>query len=46
VPVDEKEKKPKTMFTYVCPQCEEKIKAKEGKNIICGDCKVEFEMQD
>jgi len=45
-PLKESTPKEKTQFTYICPQCEEKIKAKADKNIICGECNVEFEMQE
>lgn len=44
-PKEEKEKKEKTTFTYICPNCEESIKAKLDKNIICGECNVEFELK-
>ena len=40
------EPKEKTQFTYICPQCEEKIKAKIDKNIVCGECECQFEIQD
>jgi predicted SprT family Zn-dependent metalloprotease len=45
---DTMESKPreKKTFTYTCPECKEKIKAKRDKNIICGDCGCEFEMED
>ena len=41
-----KEPKEKTQFTYICPKCEEKVKAKADKNIICGDCDCSFEIQE
>jgi len=45
VPVKEKpEPKGKTQFTYICPQCEEKVKAKVDKNIVCGECQCKFEI--
>jgi len=40
-----KERK-KSQFIYICPQCEEKIKAKADKNIICEDCGCKFEQQE
>lgn len=46
VPPKEKEKKEKTTFTYICPKCENKVKAKADKNIVCGDCKCNFKMQE
>lgn len=36
----------KKTFTYICPKCEEKIRAKADKNVICGECNCEFEMQE
>jgi hypothetical protein len=36
----------KKTFSYVCPTCKEKIKAKRDRNIICGECDCEFEMED
>jgi hypothetical protein len=41
----DKEQKEKTQFTYQCPNCEEKIKAKAGKHIICGECNCDYEME-
>jgi DNA-directed RNA polymerase subunit RPC12/RpoP len=46
VPPKENTPKEKTQFTYICPNCEEKIKAKADKHIICGDCQVEFIMKE
>jgi len=43
---EDKTQKEKTMFTYICPDCKEKIKAKIDKVIICGECDVEFEIQE
>ena len=40
------EKKEKTIFTYECPQCGEKVRAKRDKRIICGECECEFEMKE
>lgn len=44
----DKESKPreKKIFSYTCPSCQEKIKAKRDRNIICGECGCEFEMED
>jgi predicted RNA-binding Zn-ribbon protein involved in translation (DUF1610 family) len=36
----------KTIFKYTCPQCGEEVKAKKDKNIICGDCKVAFKIEE
>jgi hypothetical protein len=43
---DNKPKKDKTIFTYICPICNEKIKAKADRNILCGECNSQFEMQE
>jgi predicted SprT family Zn-dependent metalloprotease len=44
----DKESKPreKKTFSYTCPICGEKIKARRDRNIICGECDCEFEMED
>lgn len=42
----ENDKKEKKTFTYICPECGEKIKAKENKCIICGECDCEFVMKE
>lgn len=44
----EKESKPKEkkIFNYTCPKCEEKIKAKKDRKILCVECECEFEMED
>lgn len=41
------EKKPvkKTQFLYTCPNCGLKAHAKAEKNIVCGDCGVNLEME-
>jgi ribosomal protein S27AE len=39
-------KKEKTIFTYQCPQCGEKIRAKKDKNILCGKCNCGFEIKE
>lgn len=36
----------KKIFTYSCPQCNEKIKAKPERNILCCDCNRKFEMEE
>lgn len=42
------EKKPvkKTQFLYTCPNCGLKAHAKAEKNIVCGDCGVNLEMEE
>lgn len=35
-----KVKKAPAKVTYVCPICGQKVRGKEGLNIVCGDCKV------
>jgi uncharacterized protein with PIN domain/DNA-directed RNA polymerase subunit RPC12/RpoP len=45
-PKEKSEPKEKTQFTYVCPQCDEKIKAKKDKNIVCGECDCSFEIKE
>lgn len=44
--IKEKKSTEKKIFTYVCPQCNEKVKAKAEKHIICGECGCDFEMQE
>jgi len=53
VPKKESKETKKTQFTYQCPECKEKIKAKADKIIICGNCSdidsdniIEFEIQE
>lgn len=42
------EKKPvkKNLFKYTCPMCGLKIYAKSDKNVVCGDCGCELEMEE
>ena len=35
-----KVKKAPAKVTYICPVCGQKVRGKEGLNIVCGDCKV------
>lgn len=35
----------KRVFVYTCPKCGATIKGRPGMNLICGDCKVAFEME-
>lgn len=35
-----KVKKAPAKVTYICPICGQKVRGKEGLNIVCGDCKV------
>jgi len=47
--VPEKEVKPpkeKKTFKYICPGCKLDVKAKAEKNIVCGDCGCELEMEE
>ena len=46
VPLKETVSKEKTQFTYICPKCDEKVKAKIDKNIICGECQCNFEIKE
>jgi hypothetical protein len=48
VPPKDKESTPKEkkQFTYICPKCDEKVKAKKDKNIVCGQCECVFKMQE
>ena len=41
-----KEKKPSSTVSYMCPKCEEKLRAKREMNIMCGDCDEQFEEQE
>ncbi|MDE6893853.1 MAG: hypothetical protein K2J02_00565 [Malacoplasma sp.] len=43
VPIVEKEKKERTIFNYFCPECGVVVKGKKDLNLICGECKVDFE---
>ena len=41
-----KESKDKSMFTYICPECQEKVKGKKDIKILCGECDCEFEIKE
>ena len=46
VPVKEKKvAKEKKTFKYVCPVCAAEVKAKKDKNIVCGECECQFEIE-
>lgn len=44
-PVVEKKKTEKKIFKYTCPECKTEVKAKIGKNILCGDCNLKMEIE-
>lgn len=46
VPVKSGKKKPKTIGTHVCPECDEKAKAKIIYKLNCGICNVPMECND
>lgn len=46
LPKENKPKKEKKTFTYMCPECKDTVKAKANKYIICGDCNCEFEIKE
>lgn len=44
-----KEPKPqreKKTFKYVCPECKKVVKAEPDMNVVCGQCEVEFVIED
>lgn len=41
-----KNKRKKTIFKYVCPSCGMIVKAKAEKNIVCGACEMQLEMEE
>ena len=45
VEVKTPKKRKKTIFEYVCPHCGLTVKAKAEKNIVCGECEIQLEMQ-
>jgi len=42
---EKKEKKPKTKYIFTCPSCGKQFNLKDRYNIMCGDCKVQFEVE-
>jgi hypothetical protein len=44
-PKEKKEAKEKKTFKYVCHICGAEVKAKKDKNIVCGECECQFEME-
>ena len=41
-----KKKRAKTIFKYTCPNCGMEVKAKAEKNIVCGACNEQLEMEE
>ena len=39
-------KRKKTIFKYICPSCGMVVKAKAEKNIVCGACEMQLEMEE
>jgi hypothetical protein len=44
-PKEKKVASEKKTFKYICPVCNAEVKAKKDKNIVCGECECQFEME-